>query len=267
MKIRVISSVVGLVLFMAAMLIHDVAAVVLIFALAIIAILELFSAFRMAGYKPINTIGVLSCLVLLSGILSDSYIEPVQLTMAFSFIITSAIAVICHSRISFKDAAITVFSIFYIILFFSFIAQLRISTDGAHLVWLVFAGAWGSDTGAYFIGKFFGRKKLIPLISQNKTVAGAFGGILGGVVFVLLIALVINRYVPFISFADYAAIGLISGIAAQFGDLNASLIKRYTKIKDFGSIIPGHGGILDRFDSTLFVAPFVYTYIILFIGK
>ncbi|MDD4495503.1 MAG: CDP-archaeol synthase [Eubacteriales bacterium] len=266
MKIRVISSVIGLVLFMAAMLIHDIAAVILIFALSLIAMLELFSAFKKADYKPLHPVGVLSCVILLWGLISDSYLEPVLLTLAFSFMVTSACVVIFHKRVSFKDAAITVYGVIYIVLQFSFIAQLRISENGAHLVWLVFAGAWGSDTGAYFIGKLFGKRKLIPEISQNKTIAGAFGGIIGGVVFVLLIALIIKGYVPFITFADYLIIGLISGIAAQFGDLNASIIKRHSGIKDFGSIIPGHGGILDRFDSTLFVAPLVYSYLILFSG-
>ncbi|MGD9569721.1 MAG: phosphatidate cytidylyltransferase [Sedimentibacter sp.] len=124
-------------------------------------------------------------------------------------------------------------------------------------VWLVYIIAFGSDTFAYFTGKMFGKHKLYPEVSPNKTIEGAIGGIIGCTIISLFYFdyLRINKYISIIIFSVSAS------VFSMVGDLAASKIKRENGIKDFGYILPGHGGILDRFDSVLFVAPIVYYFI------
>ncbi len=133
--------------------------------------------------------------------------------------------------------------------------------NNSKFVWLVYIIAFGSDTFAYFIGKFFGKNKLYPEVSPNKTVEGAIGGIVGSTILSLIFFnyLSINKYFYIIIFSISASVFSIAG------DLTASKIKREFKIKDFGYLLPGHGGIMDRFDSVLFVAPAVYYFISLFL--
>lgn len=158
--------------------------------------------------------------------------------------------------------------VFFISLFFPFAAASLVYireefglVQGQMYIWLVFACACGSDAGAYFIGRCFGKKKLAPEISPNKTVEGFFGGFLGAFLAMLFILLCFSvssggslqvRWWPFVLFGVF---GTLMGV---FGDLSASLIKRQFGIKDFGNILPGHGGIMDRFDSIFFVAPLFY---------
>ncbi len=126
--------------------------------------------------------------------------------------------------------------------------------NGSPYVWLVYIIAFGSDTFAYFSGKMFGKHKLYPEVSPNKTIEGAIGGIIGCTVISLFYFdyLSINKYIYIIIFSISAS------VFSMVGDLVASKIKREYSIKDFGNMLPGHGGILDRFDSVLFVAPVVY---------
>ena len=130
---------------------------------------------------------------------------------------------------------------------------------------LIFIAAWGSDTLAYFTGRAFGKHKLIPKISPKKTVEGAIGGALGGMVLFPLFGLVLVFFGAYsVNFFLLALIGFLSAIISQIGDLIMSAIKRCYNVKDYGKIFPGHGGFLDRFDSTLTVAPLLYLALELF---
>lgn len=261
LKTRIISSIIGLILFMTAMLVNDIAATLLITAISVIAMIELLSVFKTSGHNPVMTIGVLSCAVILYGIIAPDYRDPLLYMFAASMIAMSFVMIFRHGKYSVTDAALTLFGIMYIVLLFSFIARTRLMTNGAHTVWIIFAGSWGADTVAYFIGRQFGRRKLLPKISPNKTVAGSIGGLIGGIVFVLLIGIFIKPYVKAISWFDFASMGLVCGLFSQVGDWTASLIKRFAGVKDFGKLIPGHGGVLDRFDSVMLTAPLIYAYL------
>ena len=131
---------------------------------------------------------------------------------------------------------------------------------GKILVWLIFIIAFATDIMAYFTGYLFGKHKLIPKVSPKKTIEGSVGGILGSTIGCLLFAYYFNLSLPIM-----AVLGLLGSVIAQFGDLFASSIKRYVGIKDYGKLIPGHGGVLDRFDSVILVAPFVYFMLSLFL--
>ena len=128
---------------------------------------------------------------------------------------------------------------------------------GQFIVLLPLLAAWGADTCALFAGMFFGKHKLAPVVSPKKTVEGAVGGVLGGAVLVLLAALLMNTFLD-LDMPIWAALvlGGAGAVLGEIGDLSFSIIKRQTGIKDYGHIFPGHGGVLDRFDSVLFVAPF-----------
>lgn len=128
---------------------------------------------------------------------------------------------------------------------------------GQFIVLLPLLAAWGADTCALFAGMFFGKHKLAPVVSPKKTVEGAVGGVLGGAVLVLLAALLMNTFLD-LDMPIWAALvlGGVGAVLGEIGDLSFSIIKRQTGIKDYGHIFPGHGGVLDRFDSVLFVAPF-----------
>ncbi|HZK37926.1 MAG TPA: phosphatidate cytidylyltransferase, partial [Clostridia bacterium] len=162
-------------------------------------------------------------------------------------------------KYNFIDISITLYSLIYIPFLLGHILLITKQANDI-VIWLIFIAAWGTDTLAYFSGYLFGKRKLCPSISPKKTVEGAIGGMLG--------SMIISLIFGYFFLKDYlfavALIGFLGSIAAQIGDLSASLIKRDIGIKDFGNIMPGHGGILDRFDSILFTAPTVY-YILIFL--
>lgn len=137
------------------------------------------------------------------------------------------------------------------------------SLHGVCYVVICLAAAWLSDGAAYFVGTFFGKHKLCPEISPKKTIEGAIGGVLVGALVLVAYIFAYQKvqaargYAFEVNYILAAVIGIVSGLLSIVGDLSASLIKRQNNIKDFGRILPGHGGILDRFDSVLFVAPFL----------
>ena len=153
------------------------------------------------------------------------------------------------------------FGLFYVALMLSFVYKIRVFLDyGAFLVWLVFLCSWGSDTCAYCVGMLFGKKKLAPVLSPKKSIEGAIGGVVGAALLSALYAFAINRFFPGVELGigQCAIIGAAGSVISQVGDLAASAIKRNHDVKDYGKLIPGHGGILDRFDSVIFTAPIIY---------
>lgn len=131
---------------------------------------------------------------------------------------------------------------------------------GEWLVWLIFIASWGSDTCAYVVGRLFGKRKLAPVLSPKKSVEGSIGGIVGsgliGVLFAYLMIYIKKEPVSIVPV--FALIGALGSVISQIGDLAASGIKRNFDVKDYGKLIPGHGGILDRFDSIIITAPIVF---------
>ncbi|PUU95292.1 MAG: phosphatidate cytidylyltransferase [Halanaerobium sp.] len=164
-----------------------------------------------------------------------------------------------------KNISHQLFSVIYIGGGLSFAVFLRDLNQGPFFatsaLWLVLIATWLTDSGAYFVGKKYGKTPMAPVISPNKTVAGAVGGILTTALFIILTALffeVLNIY--------YFIFAFTFPVIAILGDLFESCVKRSFGVKDTGTIIPGHGGILDRFDSFIFTAPFTYYFIILLLG-
>lgn len=175
--------------------------------------------------------------------------------------------VLFHSKVNVNDIMVTFFGFFYVCFLMSHIYLIRQYTYGKFFVWLIFICAFGCDTGAYFSGMFFGKHKLMPSLSPKKTVEGAIGGVITATVIAVIYGIYIDKYFS-LENVNTIAFCIITGIAgsvlSQIGDLAASSVKRFVNLKDYGNLIPGHGGILDRFDSVLFTAPVVY-YIMLFL--
>ena len=270
MKKRIVSAVIFTALWVIILLVNnpifDTAVIAL---LALVATYEYFKAFKNIGYKPISWIGYLGCfaIFLTGGIIPEEYklmiikfVIPVGLISAFTYIILGNV------KRTIVDVAITVFALLYIPVMFSFMKLILAMEHGRFYILYVFCGAFVSDTFAFLVGSKLGKTKLAPDISPNKTVEGSIGGICGVILSFVIITLVGKYSFGIAGNVFYwILVGIAASVAGQFGDLTASAIKRYCKIKDFGNIMPGHGGILDRFDSLMFVAPIVYLFITIYI--
>lgn len=183
-------------------------------------------------------------------------------------ILVLAVYVAKYPKFITEQVGLILFGYFYVTVLMSYIYQVRIQPSGIYSVWLVFIAAWGSDTCAYCVGMLIGKHKLPSKLSPKKTIEGCVGGVIGAGLLGFLYATILKDKLTG-DFSNpqvlFAVIGCCGSVIAQFGDLAASAIKRNHEIKDYGKLIPGHGGILDRFDSILFTAPVVYLLVVLFI--
>ena len=161
-------------------------------------------------------------------------------------------------RLGFEKAAVCMVAGVLIPLLFGAVVRLHSSEQGRFYILIPFVLAFLSDTGAYFIGLKFGKHKLAPVISPKKTVEGVIGGVLGAIVGMVIYCVVLQLGFKFrVNYLFAVIYGVLGSAAGVFGDLCFSVVKRQTGIKDYGNLFPGHGGILDRFDSTMVVAPLV----------
>ena len=187
--------------------------------------------------------------------------EKMWLVLPALFILILAVYVFTFPRYETQQVMAVFFGVFYIPVMLSFIYQTRMGDDGFYLVWLIFLCSWGCDTFAYCTGMLIGKHRLAPVLSPKKSIEGAVGGVLGAAALGAVYAAFIEEP-P----AAYAAICAVGAVASQIGDLAASAVKRQHGIKDYGKLIPGHGGILDRFDSVIVTAPMIYTLAVLFVS-
>ena len=216
--------------------------------------------------KPVKWIGYISCILIalihigpekIDGAIINNFnlLEiPVLMLILFATII------ITNMKTNFKDISYTLFGIIYIITCISFIAKIRGMENGRYLVWFAIIAAWGTDTFAYIIGKRFGKHKFSE-VSPKKSIEGCIAGIIGAVIIVLIYTYAINSINNFnYSYMQITIFTIILSIIGQIGDFAASSIKRYVDVKDYSNLIPGHGGMLDRIDSLMFLAPFAYVF-------
>ena len=166
-----------------------------------------------------------------------------------------------------EDVMVCFFGMFYVVLMLSYIYQVRMMQDGAYIVWLIFLCSWGCDTCAYLVGVMFGKHKMAPVLSPKKSIEGGIGGVAGAALLGFIYATIFKDKIT-IDNANiiFPIVCVAGGIISQIGDLTASGIKRNHDIKDYSRLIPGHGGILDRFDSVIITAPIIY-YLVAFLTK
>lgn len=227
---------------------------------AIRCIHELFHAFEQKGHHPVRWIGYLpSVIIMLLHIIPEQYqiitlltSIPVSMLLLFVLLLTK------KTKTDVVDVTITLFGICYIVLFLSFMSLIRAIDNGKWLIWYVFISSWLTDVFALFTGKAIGKHHFTD-ISPNKTIEGCIGGTVWSVICMIIYTIILNNVLGFnINYIVIAISGAILSIIGQIGDLSASSIKRYAGIKDFSDLIPGHGGMVDRMDSVIFIAPFAY---------
>ncbi|WP_164880528.1 phosphatidate cytidylyltransferase [Clostridium manihotivorum] len=261
MKQRVITSVIGLPILIGiimtknALLINSILMVV-----CLIGLNEFYDSFENYN-KSFSLIGF--GFTILYYIFVPPSIDSSLGIFIFLFLISLILySIVFYNKNNVKYIGITFLGFFYVTYMFSYISKIiNIKPQGYVFVWLIFIVAWSSDTFAYVVGKTIGKRKLTPELSPNKSVEGFIGGIIGASILSFIYGIIVLRStnVNINGFPLYCfLIGSIGAIISQCGDLIASLIKRFNGIKDFGKIIPGHGGILDRFDSVILVTPFIY---------
>lgn len=252
----------GIVLMIVTIALMVIGGDVLFWAITVISLIGLYELYRTVGME--NTVPAWIayfasvCLDLVLRAEAQEYYLPVLIAAMMLFM---ACYVITFPRFRSEQIIVLVFGLIYVTTMLSFVYQVRMLSGGVYLVWLIFVGAWGSDTCAYCVGKLIGKHKIPSKLSPNKTVEGCIGGVIGAALIGWIYG---NALHPSRSIRiSFAIIGAVSSVISQIGDLTASAIKRNHDIKDYGHLIPGHGGILDRFDSIIFVAPIVYYFITL----
>jgi len=274
-KVRVLSAAAGLALLAIVMLSPKEVLGVAVFALSLLGINEFYGAVSKTGLKPLKPLGYFSCLPLLllafyGGAAAQKFIPPQEqpgfliLGVFAIMLIACSFMVIMHPAYNVADMSITIFGVLYVPFLLSFLTLTRNLIHGSFFIWLIFIGAWITDTFAYFTGVAIGKRKLTA-VSPKKTLEGSIGGIAGCIASTVIYGILIGNYIEGIPLYHFAAIGALNGVLSQVGDLAASAVKRHAGIKDYGNIMPGHGGVLDRVDSILFTAPAVYLYIIILI--
>ena len=228
-----------------------------VLAISLIGMMELFRVFKFEK-KPVAMIGYAGCIGYYFTLLFAK--ESLIMYFIFYLLVIMIFYVVSFPRYDTSHVTVLFFGLFYVAVMLSYIYQVRMLDDGAYLVWLIFISAWGSDTCAYCVGKLIGKHKVTPHLSPKKSVEGCIGGVVGAALIGVIYAAIFHENI--IGFQSvYLAFALIGGcgsVISQIGDLAASAIKRQHEIKDYGKLIPGHGGILDRFDSIIFTAPIVY---------
>ncbi|MBQ6129480.1 MAG: phosphatidate cytidylyltransferase [Lachnospiraceae bacterium] len=193
----------------------------------------------------------------------------VVFTTVLFLLILLAAYVFTFPKYDAKQIAFTFLGFFYVGVMISFYYLTRSESDGIFIVWLILAGSWLCDVCAYATGMTLGRHKLAPVLSPKKSVEGSVGGIVIPAVIAFVYGYVISRfYSPSYPVAPmFAILTAVGAAASQIGDLSASAIKRNVGIKDYGELIPGHGGVLDRFDSLIFTAPMIYFVAVMLIKR
>ncbi len=230
--------------------------------LSAVAVYELLSADGFKEHKPFLYVGVITAATI-------AYASIFALEGVIAVLFLSATVILnlkYHNNIGFEKLAFYIVSTLFVSFSFLTLVYFRneYGSNGLLYILIAFGGAWFADTGAYFTGRFLGKHKLSPQISPKKTVEGLIGGLVWNVALLCLLAFVYSSIVNSLGGSikiNYIAISILAvviALAGTAGDLTASVIKRQIGIKDYGNVIPGHGGIMDRFDSILFTAPALY---------
>lgn len=262
MKQRILSGAI-LVLFFAAIVLFNQS-----FPLAlniVVALISVTAVFELVKALGLGRKWFLAAPALLAAALVPFCKDNVQFLVycLFTLLLFSAM-IVYHQETTFKEVGVLYSMVVLIPSALQTLVSLRDLSDNHGMFYVLIAvlSAWVADAGAYFAGTFFGKHKLCPNISPKKTVEGAIGGMVVDVLVMLLCGVIFtelyHRGNAQASYLVLFIIGFFGSVLSILGDLSFSLIKRSCHIKDFGQVIPGHGGILDRFDSVIFTAPFVY---------
>ncbi len=234
--------------------------------LAVVSLIGMFELYQAVSVwkTPLAAAGMMAGALFLEAVYLQ-WNSWLLLVLFLGFILILGTFVFTFPRYQFSQTAAAVFGVIYVPVMLSYLYRIRRMPDGFALIWLVFIASWGCDTLAYCVGRLIGRHKMTPELSPKKTWEGAVGGVLGAALLGFLYALAFGAHLQFLG-SPLVATPLLcaaGSIVSQIGDLAASAVKRSVGVKDYGNLIPGHGGILDRFDSVIVTAPLVYYLLLL----
>ncbi len=266
---RLASGVVLLILAIGTMYVGGMPLALVLWAISLVAFRELTKALKCSAGRPngleITGFAAITVFYLLL-YFSDSH-SYLLLCMVGCLLALMFVYVAAFPRYHANQVTAAYFSFFYAPVLLSFVYQTRMSPEGLYMVWMILISSWGCDTFAYVVGKLIGKKKIFPLLSPKKSLEGCVGGVLGAA----LLGWLYGCFVVEPAFPDRELAGILAlicgagAVMSMVGDLAASAIKRNNEIKDYGKLIPGHGGVMDRFDSMIVTAPMTYllTFLIL----
>lgn len=261
-KERTVSAVILVIAALASILPGGMILAIVLYVISMIGFLELTKACGVReGQKPnaleITGIAAITCYYLVTYFVQDAFYAVMVILLAM--IAMMSVYVFGFPKYHANQVMDAYFALIYAPVMLSFVFLTRQLEDGIYLVWMIFISSWISDTFAYLTGVMIGRHKLAPVLSPKKSIEGSVGGIVGAALFGALFGAYLDstlgqeQYVMIL-----AVVGGVGSVISQVGDLAASAIKRNHEIKDYGKLIPGHGGIMDRFDSVIFTAPITY---------
>jgi len=269
---RLISSIVLVILAISVILPGQYVLGAALFIVSVVAFLELVNVFGKEDTKGINgilkMIGITGIVVYYCFLILEVDKIWLVFTVVMTFLAFMTIYVLTFPKYRAEETVHVFFSFFYAPVLLSFIYLTREMEYGNYIVWMIFISSWICDTCAYLSGILLGKHKLAPVLSPKKSIEGAIGGVIGSALVGALFGLYVEPLIGFKGIGIiFAIIGACGAVISQIGDLAASAIKRNYDIKDYGKIIPGHGGIMDRFDSVIFAAPMIYFLAVFFISQ
>ena len=266
---RVITALVGFPIVVAVLAVANKYVVDVI--VTIVALIAMNEYIKCVAHKDVHVIKWISYL----SVLGIAFIHLIPVTLYLKMIVFAIPilllilflhVIVTNMRITFQDVAYTFIGIAYVYSFLVFLAiifGMDGIVSGKWLIWYVFCSAWGTDIMAYLVGMKFGKHKFSK-VSPKKSIEGCVAGVTGALVLCLLYTLVLNNTLGCeISYIAVAIMSIVLSIIGQIGDFSASVIKRYFDVKDYSNLFPGHGGMLDRIDSAMFIAPFAYLFMVL----
>lgn len=251
----------GIVLVALALLLIITGGNVLLISTLALSLIGLYEFYRALGFEktPLAAAGyVFAVLYYLN--LRFHFLLSDFMVMTLFLVLVLIIYVLSYPKYDTPKAAGAFFGLFYVAVMLSFIYLTRLLPHGEYVVWLIFLASWGSDTCAYCAGKLFGKHKMTPVLSPHKSVEGGIGGVVGAMLLTLIYLLIFQQamHLHTITILLLTVSSGVGALISMVGDLAASAIKRNYGIKDYGKLIPGHGGVLDRFDSVIITAPIIY---------
>ena len=260
---RVLSGIVLVIIALATILAGNLVLILTLGIVSLIAIYELSGAMKVRKEEKFNFLEIgayLGTIVYYCILYFTKDIRLIFMIIMAEFILMMSLYVITFPKYHADQMMSMAFSFIYAPVMLSFVYLTRSLEHGEYLVWMIFISSWVSDTFAYLVGISVGKHKYLPKLSPKKSLEGSIGGIFGAALAGGLYGyFALERIIPDVEITwILVAIGAVGSVISQIGDLAASAIKRNHDIKDYGKLIPGHGGIMDRFDSVIFTAPIIY---------
>lgn len=255
---RIISALIGVPIFLGLIYLGESYTIFLVTLLTLLALREFLQIGEQMGIRTWGKISILFSIIWLTSLFNSGQ-DWMLPTLILWLLIGFGRLALTYPKTSLSEASFNILSVFYTVVLLSHLYLLRELPGGIEWTFFTIFLVWATDTGAYFTGRKFGRHLLAPQVSPKKTVEGSLGGLL----FSIIVAVGFWQFVGNAHLMTYIILGIVIGTSAQIGDLFESALKRSAGVKDSGSLIPGHGGILDRFDSLIFALPLVYYGLIL----